>query len=394
MKQLKDGVYYTGVLDKDLKYFDVVFPTECGTTYNSYLVKGEKIAIIDSVKDGFTDEFLKKIENITPLSSIDYIVMNHTEPDHSGSLKVFLEKAPNAKIVTSRFAANLLKEILNEDVDCMIVGEGDTLDLGGKTLSFIPAPFLHWPDTQFTYLKEDNILFPCDFFGCHYGDKDCMNYESGEETLRHFQQVYLDGIMNPFKNYAIDGLNKIKDLKIDLIAPSHGPVLTENIEETIAWFRKWAEQSLETNDPKVIYVPYVSCYGYTGRLAERIGKGIESTGIVAKVVDIGMLPVAQVIKAVEKADGLALGSPTINRDALEPIWEVTLGLSAYTSRGKKAAVFGSFGWSGEACKYLEERLINLGFKVVGSTKTKLLPNEDALKEAYDLGVALGKAVQE
>ncbi|AMP20818.1 hypothetical protein AZF37_06205 [endosymbiont 'TC1' of Trimyema compressum] len=393
MKQLKDNVYYTGVLDAELEYFDVIFETEAGTSYNSYLVRGEKNAVIDSVKAGFSEEFLTKIENITPLESIDYIVMNHTEPDHSGSLKAFLEKAPNAKVVTSRFAANLLKEILNEDIECMIVGDGDVLDLGGKTLSFVSAPFLHWPDTQFTYLKEDKILFPCDLFGCHYGNKDYLDFKSGKDTLRHFQQVYLDGIMNPFKNYAIDGIEKIKDLDIEMIAPSHGPILTEDIDDTITWYKKWAEQSLKKNEPKVVYVHYVSCYGYTAMLAEKIGEGIESTGLKANVVDIGTLPIDHVVKAAEKADGLALGSPTINRDVLEPIWEVTLGLSPYTSRGKNAAVFGSFGWSGEACKYLEERLTNLGFQVVGSTKTKMFPNEEALRAAYDLGVNLGNAVK-
>lgn len=393
MEQLKDNVYYVGVLDSELEYFDVIFKTEAGTSYNSYLVLGKKTAVIDSVKAGFSEEFLTKIKNIIPLESIDYIVINHAEPDHSGSLQAFLKKAQNAKVVASKFAANLLKEILNEDIECMIVKDGDELDLGGKTLSFISAPFLHWPDTQFTYLKEDKILFSCDFFGCHYGNKNYLNFNLNKDILRNFQQIYLDSIMNPFKNYAIDGIKKIKDLEIEMIAPSHGPILTEGINNIISWYNNWAEQSLKKNEPKVVYVPYVSCYGYTAMLAKKIGEGIESTGLKANVVNISALSADNVVKAVEKADGLAIGSPTINRDVLEPIWEVMIGLNYYVSRGKNAAVFGSFGWSGEACKYLEERLINLGFCVVGGMKTKMFPNEKALRAVYDLGVNLGNAVK-
>lgn len=394
LRTLKDNVYFVGIQDEKLKYFDVVLETKYGTTYNAYLVMGkDKIALIDTVKDKFTDEFLVHLEEVCPISDIDYIVVAHNEPDHSGALEAVIERAPKAQLIASRSGANLVKEVLNKDIDCMIVKTGDTLDLGGKTLEFIELPFLHWPDNLGTYIREDKILFPNDFTGCHYG-KESMTCGLDDKELQETQKYYFDMIMSPFKQFVLDGLDKIEPLDKDIIAPSHGPLLEGHLIDDIQKsLREWSSDILEKNDPKAVYVGYLSCYGYTKALGEEIKKAIEEDGFTCLFEDMATKEIGDIVKAIEKADAVALGSCTINRDALAPAWDVMTRINPYITKGKKAVAFGSYGWSGEAPKYIEERLKNLGFTVVGTTRTRLKPNDEALKEAYDLGKALSESLK-
>ena len=199
-KLFTEDIYYVGVLDKDLKVFDIIMTTEKGTTYNSFLVKGkEKTALIESVKTPFFEEHLNKIRQICHPSDIDYLVVNHTEPDHSGAIEKFLEFAPNAQILASNTAISFLKEIINKPFAYRAVTEKDTIDLGGMSLSFIIVPMLHWPDTMFTYIKERKALFPCDCFGCHYADDNIFNDLIGGDFL-HAYKYYFDNIIAPYKS--------------------------------------------------------------------------------------------------------------------------------------------------------------------------------------------------
>lgn len=388
-KKITEHVKFIGVQDKDLRRFDLIFDTEYGTTYNSYLVEGEdKVAIIDTAKDVFSEEYLKNIEAFTSFDKIDYVIINHAEPDHSGSLEILLDKAPNAKVVCSRACSNIINGLLNKDVKPIIVGTGDSIDLGGISLDFYNAPFLHWPETMFTYLKEDKVLFSCDFFGCHYG-RELMDYTISDEELQNIQKFYFDAIMSPFKSFAAGALARIDNLDVDVVCTSHGPILKGGFAERKELYKKWA--TIEEKEKNVV-VGYLSCYGYTKSLAESIAKGVEATGVKVNLIDLAEISKEEATNLIYGADGLAVGSATINRDILHPFWEVFGELCTYIVRDKLAVTFGSFGWSGEAPQFMSDRLTQLGFKVIGSFKTKMKPSSDALSEAFILGEKLGDEI--
>lgn len=389
-KNITDKVTFIGVQDEKLRKFDIVFDTKYGTTYNSYLVKGsEKTVIIDTVKDTFLDEYLNNIQEVTTFDKIDYIVLNHAEPDHSGSLEKVLEKAINAKVVCSKPASLMVSELVNRQIDYIIVGTGDSLDLGDVSLDFVNAPYLHWPETMFTYLKAEKVLFPCDFFSSHYGE-DTVDYKITEEQMWENRKYYFDSIMRPFKKFALEAMDKIENLEVEIICPSHGSVHHEDFKKTLEVYRNW---STEEKREKKVLVGYLSCYGYTKAMAEEVYKGIKVTGIEAELVDLSSER-DDIVQMIEEADAIAIGSATINRDVLEPFSNIFGKVCTYIVRGKKAVAFGSFGWSGEATKHISERLTQLGYEVVGSYKTKLKPNEDALKDSYGLGVQLAKSIIE
>lgn len=394
MNEIGNGIYYVGIQNQKLRRFDVVLHTDYGTTYNSYVVKGkDKIALIETAKDKFSEEYLRKVQEVCPLEDIDYIILQHMEPDHTGSLQEILKKATKAEVITTKSGSLLVQEILNEKLECRVIKTGDSVDLGGKTLEFMEAPFLHWPDTMFTYLREEKTLFPCDFLGCHYGE-EVITCSLSPSELERIQKYYFDVIMSPFKTHVLNALDKIKDLELELVAPSHGPVLRGPlIATTKERFYEWSKDILDKNAKPQVYIAYMSCYGYTEQLGRSIEEGLSSQGIECKLVDVADKDADKVARELEKADGVALGCSTINRDAIYLMWEILARLNPYVLRGKKSIVFGSYGWSGEACKYMEERLTNLGFKNVGTVRAKLKPDETNLKEAVDLGVLLGKELK-
>lgn len=389
-REIIKGVSWVGVMDPGLKVFDVIMNTEWGTTYNSYVVKGkDKVAVIEMVKGGFDDDQLETIKEIVDPKDIDYIILNHTEPDHSGSLAEFLDQAKNATVVSSRPAYIYLKDIVNGDFPHIIAKDGDTIDLGGRTLRFISAPFLHWPDSMFTYLVEENILFSGDVFGCHYCPKDAghMFNDEVDMDIVPAQRYYFDVIMSPFKAHMLDAINKIRDMSIDIVCPSHGPILRDNPWDTINMVEGWSKDILDKNDPKKIFIGYVSAYGNTKRIGEAIAEGIKAEGdFDIEMLDISQNDISEIIPKIDRSDAILLGSPTINRDALEPVWRLMSYINAFKNKGKLSAAFGSYGWSGEAVGMIEGRLKSLGLKVISpGYRVKLVPNAEELNGAKDFG---------
>ena len=391
--KIKEGIWWVGVQNPDLRIFDVIMRTEWGTSYNSYLIQGsEKIAVVDAVKQGFADEQLERISDIVDPAKIDYIICNHTEPDHSGAILKLMEAAPNAVVVCSRPAKSFIKEIINRDFECIVAGDGVTLDLGGKTIEFISAPYLHWPDSIFTYVKEDAFLSSGDVFGFHYSAKNIFDdLTKLDNNMIASQKYYFDVIMSPFKSYVLQAIDKIRDLKIDVIGPSHGPVLRQDPWGAVTRYENWS--CPVKNDPKKIYIGYVTCYGYTGKLADKLYAGADQDCVEVEIEAVSKVPAGEVAAKIQAADAFALGSPTLNRDVLKPVWDVMTSLCAYVVKDKPAAVFGTYAWSGEACKYMAERLTNLGVKVVGEARAKLNPSEEELAGAYELGVKLREALK-
>lgn len=384
--ELSSNVYWVGALDPDLRVFDIIMRSEFGTTYNSYLIKGEKTALIDSVKEGFAKEHIDRIEKLMDLSKLDYLICNHTEPDHSGAAKYILEKAPNVQILGSRAACKFLGEIVNAPVNCRAVEDGEELDLGGKKLKFFHAPFLHWPDTIFTYLIEDQILFPCDVFGSHYcGDCQIFADQPNKLTEDAFKYYY-DCIMRPFKEYMLKGLDKIKNLPIKTIAPSHGPILRKDLNSYIDRYTKWSQPP---PGGKRAVIVYVTAYGNTRAMAESIAEGLKEENVAVNLHDATKTDMDVLLGEIEAGNILLLGSPTINGDALSPVWNVINSLVTIKLKGKTGAAFGSYGWSGEAVDMLTRRMKDLKFNTVEpGLKFNLVPTKENLDECKKFGKML------
>lgn len=397
--EVKKDIYWVGALDPNLRVFDIIMYTPYGTTYNSYLVKGsEKTAIFETVKEKFFDEFLEKLKSLDmDIKNIDYIVVDHTEPDHAGSVAKLLDLAPNAKLVGSPTALRFMKGIMNREFDSIPVKNGDTLSLGNKTLQFVSAPFLHWPDSMYTYIVEDNILVTCDSFGSHYSNENVFNdLNENQEHYMDALKYYFTAIMGPFKSYVLEAIDKIKDLKIDIICPGHGPVLRDNPSRIIKLYKEWSTNYEKPSDNKYIVIPYVSAYGYTETLAKNIAKGIESIGdFKIDMFDVINHNMNDIIENIERANGVLFGSPTINGDALKPILDILVSLNPIVHGKKIAAAFGSYGWSGEAVSYIEARLKQLKMDVLTpGLRINFKPSEEELTRAYKFGQSFAEKVNE
>ncbi len=391
--EIKSDVYWVGVQDPDLKVFDIIMTTEYGTSYNAYLIRGrEKTVLIEAVKANFFNEFVEDLQKICPLSEIDYLILNHTEPDHSGSVEMLLQKIPNLVVMGSSTALTFLKEISNSRFNSKELADGEELDLGGKTLRFISAPFLHWPDTIYTYLKEDKILFSCDSFGSHFSDTRIFN-DLIEQDFTDAYKYYFDEIMGPFKPYIIEALDKIKDLELDIICPGHGPVLRSRLEYYIDLYRKWATPVPRSTDKAIIVIAYVTAYGYTELMANSIEEGLFMLGdFDIKKFDLIYTPVSTVLKELEHADGLLIGSPTINGDTLPPVWELLTRLSPITHSDMVAGAFGAYGWSGEAVPNIENRLHMLRMQVLPGLRINFKPTQRGLEDAFSFGMEFARQV--
>lgn len=388
--------FWLGALDPDLRVFDVVMETQYGTSYNSYLLKTDTHNILfETVKERFFDTFLAKLQTLCSPSDIDYIVINHTEPDHAGSLNLLLDYAPDATVICSSVALKYLSQIINRPFKHQVVKDNEQLCVGNRNLRFIMAPFLHWPDTMYTYIEEDHILVTCDSFGAHYAHSDIFRStleENFENNYLSAYKYYFDMIMGPFKPYVQKALQKINTLQLDYICPGHGLILDgAQIPKHMALYDDWSRPVVRSK-PSVV-VAYVSAYGYTENLAEEIVKGLKSTrqDIDIFLFDLVTTPFERVLKEVELCSGLLIGSPTILQDTLPPIWQLLTSLNPTIHRGKKATAFGSYGWSGEAVDFIIDRLEQLKMKIlVPPLKVVFKPSSDNLAEAFKLGEEFGK----
>ena len=384
-KIVTKDIYWIGALDYDIRVFDIVMYTEYGTTYNSYLVKGsQKNAVFETVKSKFFDDYLKRLKEVIDPTKLDYIIVNHTEPDHAGSISHLIDINPNITIVGSSVAIKYLQDLINKPFKSLSVKDNDTLDLGDKTIKFIMTPFLHWPDTMYSYIEESKTLITCDSFGCHYCDDKVFN-DLIEGDFYDAYKYYFDVIMGPFKPFVLKALNKISNLEINNICPGHGPVLRTDLEKYIKYYKQWA--TVTPSKESYIVIPYVSAYGFTKELAYEIEKGIQSTNkYEVYLYDLVEFSKDKVLDKISSAKGVLFGSPTLINDALPPIWEILISLNPTIHKGLYSGAFGSYGWSGEAVPNIMARLKQLNFKTpLDGLRIKLKPSDDELKQAYDFG---------
>lgn len=394
---ITNDVKWIGILDYDIRTFDIVMTTEYGTTYNSYFINAGKTALIEVAKEKFFDTYLTKLKEVTDPSEISYIILDHTEPDHSGSLKRMLEIAPSATVVGSGNAIRYLEDMLNVPFRSMVVKDGDTLDLEGKTLRFIAAPNLHWPDSIYTWLEEEKILFTCDSFGAHYCSYE-MKDDLTDDYLKAFR-YYFDVILKPFSRFMVKAIERIKPLDARFICPGHGPVLGENrdtiVDLTLKYSNEYLDQ-IQVQARRHIFIAYVSAYGFTKRAAEIIAEGIhEVSDFIIDLSDIEHAGLDELDTKLTLSDALIVGSPTINQNTLLPLYKLFAVINPLRDRGKLAAAFGSYGWSGEAPKIVADTLRNLKLKVLEETGSfKFFPGGDKEEKLREFGRIFARKFEE
>lgn len=394
--KLRENFYWTGIVDADLRVFDIIMYTEFGTTYNSYVLKtGDKTILFETAKEKFFDDYLEKLKEITDVESIDYLVVEHTEPDHAGSVERLLDLNPGMKIIATGCALGFLKEIVNRDFTGIPARDNMTMKIGDRTLRFLFVPNLHWPDTMYTYIEEDQILVTCDSFGSHYGFDDVLLSKVTDwEGYMRATKYYYDNIIGPFKPFMLKALERVRELDISMICTGHGPVIDDKIDFILNTYEEWSTV-VNPNPKKTVIMPYVSAYGYTKSLAEKIAEGIRASGdIDVRAYDMVEADQAKVLEELGFADGILFGSPTIVGEALKPIWDLTTSIFAGTHGGKLASAFGSYGWSGEAVPHLIERLKQLNMKVTEGFRVRFKPDENQLQDAFDYGFNFGCLLQE
>ncbi|MBV2090619.1 MAG: FprA family A-type flavoprotein [Candidatus Thiodiazotropha sp. (ex Ctena orbiculata)] len=395
--EFADGVYWIGALDPTLRTFDIILSTANGTSYNSYLVKGQDgVAIIDTVKENFSEEFFARLESEVEYKEIKAIILNHLEPDHTGALPELMRRAPDAKLYISQRATSMLKALLKptgDGFEYTTVTTDDRISLGDRTLRFLHTPFLHWPDTQCTYLEEEGVLFSGDVFGCHYCDKRLFNDLVGD--FRFSFDYYYAHIMRPFKKHVMDALKLIEPLKIKQIAPTHGPILRERPRRYVTHYRELSTSSLSREigvAEQSLVIFYMSSYGNTARMAEAINEGANAIeGVRVSLYDLEGGETGPFVDLIEEADALLFGSPTINGDAVKPVWDLLSSLAVVNLKGKLGGAFGSYGWSGEAVAMIEDRMRGLKMRIPQQgLRIKLIPTEEELEECRAFGTAIAE----
>lgn len=388
--KITSDFHWIGALDPQLRTFDIVMTTEFGTTYNAYILKTtDGDVLFETVKDKCFDEYLEKLQCITNLEHIKYLIVDHTEPDHAGSIAKLLEHIPNLTIVGSFIALKYLSAITNRSFKSLAVKDGDTLTIGNKTIQFMSVPQLHWPDTIYSYIKEEKILVTCDSFGAHYSDARIFKNQlesSKEEEYISAYKYYYDMIMSPFKPFMVKALDKIESLELDYICPGHGMILDKsNMNKYIDLYRTW---SMPERPSARIIIAYVSAYGYTKRIAESIYEGIKMTDYPGQVemLDLETVDTATAVSKINDSEGLLLGSPTILADALPPIWQVMISLNPILHRHLHVGCFGSYGWSGEGVSHMAERLKSLKCPMpVEPLSIHFNPSEEEIAQAIQFG---------
>ncbi len=383
--EVTQDVHWIGVLDKDLVTFDVVMETKYGTTYNSYFINADKKAVVETVKERFWPLYEAKLRSLMDPSELQYIVLNHTEPDHSGCVQRLLEIAPQATVVGTGNAIRYLNDLVSIPFKSIQVKDQETLSLGNKTLRFISAPNLHWPDSMYTWLEEEGVLFTCDSFGAHYADDRMFDNLVGnwDDAFKY----YFDVILKPFSKFMLKAIDRIRLLDIKVIATGHGPILRSYWKRYVDLSEQYSRDYLALPQPHRVYIPYVSAYHKTGAIADAIACGIEKSGIVkAFQQDIEHTSIGDLEMQLTISSGLIVGCPTINQNILLPIYKLFAVINPLRDKGKLAGGFGSYGWSGEAMKIIRTNLESLKLKYTDTDVfIKFSPAEEDLARAEAYG---------
>ncbi|WP_378956999.1 FprA family A-type flavoprotein [Pelosinus sp. sgz500959] len=387
--EIAPGVYSVGAVDWTKRNFHG-YETPRGVTYNAYLIVDEKICLVDTVKAPFTKELLERVSQIVDLEKIDYIVCNHTEPDHSSALPFVMEKTPQAKVVlTAQGKASIIKHYQKE-YDFQVVKEGDVLDLGRKKLHFITMPMLHWPDSMASYLDGEEILFSNDAFGQHICTNQCFDDENNISDIMDEASKYYSNILMPYNRLIGNALGKTETVPIKMIAPSHGVIWRTHIKDILVKYEKWGSGY---NNGSIVIV-YDSMWGATEDMARRILEGVSAAGVVAKLHCLTTSSLSDIINDSLECGGIIVGSSTQHNDVLPTMGGFLTYLKGLRPVNKIGAAFGAYGWAGGAQKSIEESLTASGIAVESSNLSfKWVADQDEREKCFNFGLEFAKKVQ-
>ncbi|MBU7013139.1 MAG: FprA family A-type flavoprotein [Theionarchaea archaeon] len=368
IREIKPKIYAVGSIDWNRRLFDELIPLPEGTSYNAYVIKDEKTALIDTVDPTKAYELEATLDRLDV--NIDYIISNHAEQDHSGSIPIVLELYPDAQVVTNPKCKTMLMDLLLIPEDkFMTVSDGDTLSLGDKTLEFIQAPWVHWPETMFTYLREDKILFTCDFLGSHLAASDL--YVTDEAQLLAAAKRYYAEIMMPFRPSIISHLNKIETMDVDIIAPSHGPV-HQNPQFIVDLYKEWASDSVKNE----VLIPFVSMHGSTRVMVEYFIDALMERGITVKPFNLTETDLGELAMALVDACTIVIASPTVLVGPHPAAVYAAYLVNALRPKTKIVSVIGSYGWGGKMIKMLTDMLNNLKVEILEPVLIKGYPKPE------------------
>jgi len=389
-KEIAPNVFWVGVKHHNRRLFDGLIPLPYGTSYNAYLIVGsEKTALIDTVNPGFERELLEKISERIDPAKIDYVIMNHAEPDHANAAKEVLAVAKNAKLVAGakgKEAAMMYFDISAERI--MVVDESSEIDLGGKTLKFVDAPWLHWPETIFTYLEEDKILFPCDFFGSHLAVGEFYADEYGNENTLDMAKLYFAEIMMPFRKPGQAAIEKVKKLGPKMIAPSHGMIWREP-KVILDEYTKWTGEKFQ----KKVMIAYVSMWGSTEKMVLALRNALVKKDITVRVFDIPNTEIGHIAKELVDTPVIVVGAPTVLGGVHPVAAYATMLVKAFRAPTKYAAVLTSYGWSGGAAKALQGILEGTRIEVLGVVEVKGPPKKAEFDKVLELADTIGEKLK-
>ncbi|MBI4860308.1 MAG: flavodoxin domain-containing protein [Candidatus Riflebacteria bacterium] len=393
VQELTKGVYWVGVVDWGLRHFHGhELSTPRGSSYNAYLIMDERITLVDTVWGPFQDQLLDNIRQIVDPSRIDVIVANHAEPDHSGSLPAMLRAAPNAKVVVSKAGADSVPGHYHQKWNLTVVKTGDRINIGHSDLLFIEAPMLHWPDSMFCYLTGKNVLMPNDAFGQHYATSSRFNDQVDQQELFWEALKYYANILAPFSHQVTRKIEEFValNLPVDIIAPSHGVIWRSNPLQIVTRYKEWAAQVPERS----AVIIYDTMWQATRRMADAIADGLADRGVPYKIFYTALADRNEVIAEAFRARAIVVGSPTHNRGVLPSMMPFLEELKGLQLKNKIGAAFGSYGWSGESVKELEELLGRCKVQVAArGVKVKWQPGPEALETCRKLGLELADKIK-
>lgn len=385
------GIYDVGVNDWNIEDFHG-YSTPLGTSYNAFLIVDEKVALIDTVKKDFADQLIDNISQIIDPRKIDYVISNHTEMDHSGSLARVMHRIGEDKpLFCSKMGAKNLAKHFPQKWNYHAVNEGEELSLGSRTLTFLETRMLHWPDNMFTYLKEEKLLFSSDAFGQHYAGFEKFDDVVGDAIMPHAQKYYAN-ILMLYAPHTLKLMDKVTDLGLEfnMILPDHGVIWRKDPGKIIDAYVEWSKQ---TPKRKAVVV-YDTMWHSTEKMADAVAEGLNAEGILVRPMYLGKWHRSDIITDVLDAKAVIVGSPTLNNNLFPTVSDFLTYMKGLKPLNKIGAAFGSYGWSGEAPKIITQALEEMKFDIVEPVKQQYIPDSDALNASYELGRAVGRAIND
>jgi anaerobic nitric oxide reductase flavorubredoxin len=391
---VKNNIKWVGKIDWELrKFHGDEYSTHNGSSYNSYLIKEDKVALIDTVWGPFAKEFVENLAKEIDLNQIDFIIANHAENDHSGALPLLMQQIPDVSIYCTKNGVKSLKGLYHQDWNFQVVKTGDKLSLGSKELIFVEAPMLHWPDSMFTYLTGDDVLFSNDAFGQHYASEFMFNDRVDQAELFSECIKYYANILTPFSPMVIRKIKEVLgfNLPLDMICTSHGIIWRDNPAQIVEKYMEWADNYQENQ----ITILYDTMWDSTRVMAEQVAVGIRCADekVTVKLFNLAKTDKNDAITEIFKSKAILMGSPTVNNGILVAVAAILEEIKGLKFKNKKAGTFGSYGWSGEATKILSERLSDSGFEIINDgLRLTWSPDEESMQSCRDYGKSFAGSV--